>query len=84
MKMGNIVLIAGLEPTSLPFWTCVLHHVTTIPTPTCLCSSLPQRPVHTTTIVIILTPRRQFSKNGNVQNIKRISSEFNRPVSVGV
>ena len=49
MKMGNTVPRVGLEPTSLAFWASVLplHHVgfpdfTTIPTPTCLCSSLPQ------------------------------------------
>ena len=45
MKMGNIVPSAGIEPTSLAFWTNVqpLHPtVTTMPTPTCLCSSLPQ------------------------------------------
>ena len=50
MKMGNAVPRVGLEPTSLEFQANVLplHHigslpaVTTIPTPTYLCSSLPQ------------------------------------------
>ena len=56
--MGNIVARAGTEPTSLAFRARVLplHRigfpdVTAIPMPTCLCSSLPQRSVHTTTIV---------------------------------
>ena len=56
MKMGNTVPRAGLEPTSLALRASVLplHHigfpdVTTILTPTCLCGSLPQRSVHTTT-----------------------------------
>ena len=49
MKIGNIVPRVGLEPTSLAFQASVLplHHVvfsdvTTMPTPTCLCGSLPQ------------------------------------------
>ena len=57
MKMGNTVPRAGFKPTSLAFRASVLplHHVgfpnvTTIPTPTCLCSFLPQRSVQTTTI----------------------------------
>ena len=48
MKMGNTMHRAGLEPTSLAFRASELplHHVgfpdiTTIHTPTCLCSSLP-------------------------------------------
>ena len=56
MKMGNNVPRAGLKPTSLAFRASVLqlHHVgfpdvSTIPTPTCLYSSLPQRSVQTTT-----------------------------------
>ena len=60
MKMGNIVPRVGLEPASLAFRASVLplHHVgfpdgSTIPLPTCLCSSLPQRSVQTTTIVLI-------------------------------
>ena len=60
MKMGNTMPRAELEPTSLAFWASVLplHHIgfpdiITIPTPTCLYSSLPQRPVHTTTDVYV-------------------------------
>ena len=60
MKTGNIGPRMGIEPTSLAFWASVIpsHHVgslmslITIPTPTCLCSSLPQRSVRTTTIWI--------------------------------
>ena len=57
MKMGNTEPRVGLKPTSLAFPASVLtlHHiafpdVTTIPTPTCLCSSPPQevRPDHYT------------------------------------
>ena len=55
--MGNIVHRAGFEPTSLAFRASVLPlyyvgftDVTTIPTPACLCGSLPQRSVQTTTI----------------------------------
>ena len=58
MKMGNIVPIAGLEPTSPGFRATVLpfHHVgfpdvTTKSTPTCLCSSVPQMSVQTTTVL---------------------------------
>ena len=47
MKMGNIVSRAEIEPTSLAFQASVLtikpprlHDVTTVPTPTCLCSFL--------------------------------------------
>ena len=50
--MGIIVPRVGIELTSLAFRASVLslHHVgfpdvTTIPTPTCLCTSLPQRSV---------------------------------------
>ena len=47
MKMGNIVPRVGIKPTSLAFRASVLtlHHtdITTIPTPTGLSSSLPQR-----------------------------------------
>ena len=34
-KMGNIVPRGGLEPTSLPFWACVLplHHVDSLMSP---------------------------------------------------
>ena len=53
MKMGNNVPRAGFEPTSLAFRANVLPlhcpDVIIIPMPTCLCSSLPQRPVQTTT-----------------------------------
>ena len=55
-EIGNTVPRVGPEPTSLAFWASVLplHHVgftdvTTIPTPTFLCRSLPQRSVQTTT-----------------------------------
>ena len=58
MKIGNIVPRVGIEPTSLAFGpVCYpLHHVdfpnvTTIPTPTCLCISLPQRSVWTTELI---------------------------------
>ena len=60
MKMGNIVPGAGIKPTSLTFRARVLpstitpHRlpdVTTMPTPTCLCDSLPQRSVQTTTLI---------------------------------
>ena len=58
MKMGNIVPRAGLEPTPLAFWASVLplHHIgfpddTAIPTPTCLCGSLPHMLVQTTTLI---------------------------------
>ena len=60
MKRQIIVPRVGLKPTSLAFRASVLtlHHigspdVTTIPTPTCLCSSLPQRSVPTTTYICI-------------------------------
>ena len=58
MKMGNSVSRAGIKPISLVFWAMVLpftqHRlpdVTSIPMPTCLCSSLPQRSGQTTTIL---------------------------------
>ena len=58
MKMENIVPRAGIEPISQAFRASVLpmHHVgfpdvNTIPMPTCLCSSLPQRSVQTTTLI---------------------------------
>ena len=56
MKMGNIVPRVRIELTSLAFRACatitpnMLHDVTTIPTSTCLCGFLPQRPVQTTTL----------------------------------
>ena len=59
MKMGNTVPRAGIKPTSLAFCANVLtitqHRlpdVTTIPTPNCLCSSLPQRSVQSPIVVI--------------------------------
>ena len=58
MKIGNIVPRAGIERTSRAFQASSLTitpprlpDVTTMPTPTCLCSSLPQRAVQTTTLV---------------------------------
>ena len=67
MKMGSTVPRAGLEPRSLAFRASVLplHHIgfpdiTTMPTPTCLCSSLHQRSVHTTTL--LMTSDRLGSK----------------------
>ena len=52
MKMRNIVSRVGIEPTPLAFWASMLplHYigfpdVTTMPTPTFLCSSLLQRSV---------------------------------------
>ena len=55
MNMGITVPRAGLKPISLAFWATVLplHHigfldVITVPTPSCLYISLPQRSVQTT------------------------------------
>ena len=54
MKMGNMVPVAGIVPTSLAYQDSVLritpprHHVTTLPTPTCLDCSLHERSVQTT------------------------------------
>ena len=60
MKIGNIVHRAEIELTSLEFWVSVLpsHHVgfpdvTIIPTPSCLCSSVPQRSLQITTLVAV-------------------------------
>ena len=57
IKMGNIIPRAGLEPTSLafqasvlPYSPCRLPDVNTMPIPTCLCSSFPQRSVQTTAL----------------------------------
>ena len=57
MKMRNTVPRVGLKSTSLAFRASVLplHHigipdVITIPMPTSLCGSLPQRSVQTTTL----------------------------------
>ena len=80
MKMENIMPRAGIKPTSLTLWATVLpfHHllgvgrlrhwvgdVTSIPTPTCLCSSLPQRSVQATTeyyTTIALIPSARLDK----------------------
>ena len=58
MKIGNIVPRAGIKYMSLTFWAivlmvtpCRLPNVTTISTPACLCSSLPQWLVQTATLV---------------------------------
>ena len=60
MKMGNIVPRVGIKPTSLALWASVLtitpsrsHDVTTVPTPTCLCGSLPERSVQAITLLSI-------------------------------
>ena len=60
MKMGNILPIVGTESTSLAFWANVLplHHVGFLMSPryprlTVYCSSLPQRSVQTTTVIIL-------------------------------
>ena len=52
MKVGNIARTMGIEPTSLAFWLSVLtiiqrrlSDITTLPMPTGLCASLPERPV---------------------------------------
>ena len=57
MKMLNIMPRAGVDPTSLALWAsvititpCRFPDVTTIPTPTSPCSSLPQRSVQPTTL----------------------------------
>ena len=70
-KMGNIVPRAGMQPTYISgilgecvhATPCRLPDVTPIPTPTCVCSSLPQRSVQTTTIsyVPIITLRQSSS-----------------------
>ena len=54
IKTRNSVPRTGLEPTYLASLASVLPShpaVTTIPTPTCLCSSLPHRAVQTITIL---------------------------------
>ena len=52
MKMGNTAPRAGVKPISLAFRASVLplHHAgfPDVTTPTCQCSSFPQRSVHTT------------------------------------
>ena len=57
MKMGNIVPRMGIKPTSLALWANVLNitlprllDVTSVPLPTCLCGSLLERSVQTTTL----------------------------------
>ena len=61
MEMGNIVLRVGIELTSLAFQASVLTitpprlcDVTTLPTPTCLCGSLPERSLQTDTLLPLL------------------------------
>ena len=56
--MGNIVSKAGIEPTSLVFWASVptstpprLPYIITLPMPTYLCGSLPERSVRITTAI---------------------------------
>ena len=56
MKMENIVPRVEIEPTALAFKATVLSitplrfpYVTTMPTPTCMCSSLPERSLQSTT-----------------------------------
>ena len=58
MEMGNNVRRVGLKCTSLAFRASLLRlhnvgfpDVTTVPTTICLCDSLPQRSVQTTTLV---------------------------------
>ena len=57
MKMRNIVPRVRIEPASLAFQASVptispsrLPSVTTLPMPTCLCGSLPERSVQTITL----------------------------------
>ena len=55
---GKYCARAGIEPTSLALQAsalpCRLSDVTTLPTPTRLCSSFPERSVQTTTFLRIL------------------------------
>ena len=55
MKMAKTVPRVRLEPVSLasvlPFHHVGFPDVTTIPTPTCVCISFPQRSVQTTTLI---------------------------------
>ena len=58
MKMVNIAPRAGIKPISLAFRISVLINaqpwlpdVTTLPTHPCLCGSLPERSVQTSTLV---------------------------------
>ena len=57
MNIGNIMPGVGIQPTSLVLRDSVLSitpprlpDVTTVPTPSCLCSSLPERSGQTTTL----------------------------------
>ena len=57
-EKGNIVPTAGIEPTSLAFYASVLTitppslaDVNTLQTHTCLCGSMPDRSVQTTSLV---------------------------------
>ena len=60
MKMESIVPRAGMESSFLAFWASVLTFttprppdVTMLPTPVCLCWSLPHRPVQTTIMAYV-------------------------------
>ena len=57
MKMGNIVHRVGIEHTYIAFQASMLtitphrlSDITMLPVPTCLCGSLPERSVQTTTL----------------------------------
>ena len=57
LRMGNIARRVGIEPIPLAFWTSMLTitphrlpNVITLPTPACICDSLPERQVQTTTM----------------------------------
>ena len=58
MKMENVVPRVEIKPTSLALWASVLPlhpigfpDVTTLPMSSCLCGSLPERSVQTTTLI---------------------------------
>ena len=64
MEMGNNVIRVRIESTSLAFQASVLtitpHRfpdVTTVSVPTCSCGTLPERSVHTTTLLTTHTWR---------------------------
>ena len=64
MKMGNVVPRVGIKHRSLAFQANVLTitssrlpGVTTVPTPTCLCSSLFEKSVLTTTYLYSGNPK---------------------------
>ena len=61
IKMGNIMPRVGIDPSSLAFQASVLSitsprlpGVTTLPTPTFLCGSVPERLGQTTTFLIFI------------------------------